>query len=96
MLGPNDLSQASRSSIYRSHVEVLGMSITNGHAGGNGMGINDEVGHNAICSPGHVLLRVGDADCPLLPMSACKLVANLWYTNGPHLVHCRSKYQQCT
>lgn len=40
--------------------------MPNGHAGGNGMGVDDEVWHNALAREGHVLLGVRDAYSPLL------------------------------
>lgn len=53
--------------------------LTNGHAGGDGMGVDDEVRNNAILCPGHVFLVVGNADGPLLPVPTGKLVTHLGY-----------------
>ncbi len=61
------------------------MELTNGHAGGDGVWVDDEVWHNAVLGPGHVLLRVGDANGALLPMPTGKLVTHLWYPDGSHL-----------
>ncbi len=49
------------------------------------MRVDDEVGHNALCCPGHVFLGVCHADGALLPMPAGKLVPNLGHPDGPHL-----------
>lgn len=59
--------------------------LTNGHAGGDGMWVDDEVRHNAVLCPGHVLLVVGDANGALLPMATRKLVTHLGYPDRPHL-----------
>lgn len=59
--------------------------LTNGHTGGDSMWVDDEVRHNAILCPGHVLLVVGDANSALLPMPAGKLVTHLGYPDRPHL-----------
>ena len=61
------------------------MELTNGHAGGNGVWVDDEVWHNAVLGPGHIFLRVGDANGALLPMPTGKLVTHLWYPDRPHL-----------
>lgn len=59
--------------------------MPNGHAGRDGMGIDDEVWHNALCCPGHVLLGVCHADRSLLPMPTGKFVPNLRHPDGAHL-----------
>ena len=51
--------------------------MADGHARWNGMRVHDEVGHDALCCEGHVLLRVGDAHSPLLTVARRKLVAHL-------------------
>ena len=69
----------------RNVMRTRGNWLTNGHAGGDGMRVDDEVRHNAILRPRHVLLVVGYANGALLPMSAGKLVADLRYPDGAHL-----------
>jgi len=61
------------------------VELTNGHAGGDGVWVDDEVRHNAVLGPGHVLLGVGDANGALLPMPTGKLVTHLWNPDRPHL-----------
>ncbi len=61
------------------------MELTNGHAGGDGVRVDDEVWHNAVLGPGHVLLGVGDTNGALLPVPTGKLVTHLWYPDRPHL-----------
>ena len=60
-------------------------ALTNGHAGWDGVRVDDEVWNNAILGPGHVLLGVCDPNGALLPMPAGKLVTHLRYPDGAHL-----------
>ena len=72
--------------IARSHLAHERLyQMANGHSRGYGVRIDDEVGHDALRSPGHVLLGVGDANGALLPMPARKFVADLREPYGPHL-----------
>ena len=50
------------------------------------MGVDDEVGDDAIDRPGHVFLPEIHTDCSLLPMSGCKFVSNFGNPNlsGPN------------
>ena len=59
--------------------------MANRHAGGDGMGVDDQIRHNSLCSPGHVLLCVRDADCSLLAVPTCKLVAHLGNSDRAYL-----------
>ncbi len=70
---------------HRSRCMVYGVELTNGHAGGDGVWVDDEVWHNAVLRPGHVFLGVGDTNGALLPVPTGKLVTHLWYPDGPHL-----------
>ena len=49
------------------------------------MGVDDEIRHNALLCPGHVLLAVGDANSALLPMPTGKFITHLGYPDGAHL-----------
>ena len=46
------------------------------------MGVHDEVGGDALAGERHVLLVVGDATGPLLPVATGKLVSYLGDSNG--------------
>ena len=63
------------------------------------MWVDDEVRHNAILGPRHVLLVVGDANGALLPMPTGKLVTHLRYPDGPHLpsqaMHTSAALRKC-
>lgn len=59
--------------------------MADGHAGGDGVGVDDEVWHDALGRPGHVLLRVSHANRPLLAVPARKLVPHLRHADRPHL-----------
>jgi hypothetical protein len=52
--------------------------MPNSHAGRNGVGVDDEVRHNALARERHVLLSVGDPHSALLAMPRRKLVSDLW------------------
>ena len=52
--------------------------VTDGHTRGDGVGVHDEVGSDALARERHVLLVVGDATRTLLPVATGKLVPYLW------------------
>ena len=51
--------------------------MADGHTRRDSVGVDDEVWHDALEGPRHVLLVVRDADCALLPVARGKLVADL-------------------
>ena len=51
--------------------------LRDGHPAGNSVGVNDDVRHDAVDRPGHVLLPVRHTDRALLPVSRRELVADL-------------------
>ena len=55
--------------------------VADGHPGGNGVGVHDDVGSDPLAGERHVLLMVGDATGPLLAMATGKLIPYLWH---PH------------
>lgn len=65
--------------------------MADGHARGDGMGVDDKVGHNTLRCPGHILLGVCHAYGALLPVPTGKLVAHLRHSDGPHL-HARKQH----
>mmetsp|Transcript_37572 Transcript_37572/g.94847 ORF Transcript_37572/g.94847 Transcript_37572/m.94847 type:complete len:646 (-) Transcript_37572:1836-3773(-) len=58
--------------------------VADGHARGDGVGVHNQVGHDALRAEGHVLLRVRDAHRALLPVARRKLVAHLRDADGAH------------
>mmetsp|Transcript_33705 Transcript_33705/g.69615 ORF Transcript_33705/g.69615 Transcript_33705/m.69615 type:complete len:230 (+) Transcript_33705:886-1575(+) len=59
--------------------------MADGHAGGDGVGVDDEVGADALARERHVVLPVRDSDRALLPVAGGELVADLWNAHRPHL-----------
>mmetsp|Transcript_27537 Transcript_27537/g.79232 ORF Transcript_27537/g.79232 Transcript_27537/m.79232 type:complete len:209 (+) Transcript_27537:609-1235(+) len=51
--------------------------MTDGHSGGDGVRVHDDVRTDAVAREGHVLLVEGDADGALLPVARRKFVADL-------------------
>ena len=49
------------------------------------MWIDDQIWTDAFLGEWHILLPVRHSNRALLPMSRCKLVADLWNSNGSHL-----------
>mmetsp|Transcript_10450 Transcript_10450/g.26294 ORF Transcript_10450/g.26294 Transcript_10450/m.26294 type:complete len:461 (-) Transcript_10450:2197-3579(-) len=54
------------------------------HAGGDSVGVDNDVGHHALHREWHVLLAVCDTARALLPVPAAELVADLGDAHRPH------------
>lgn len=72
---------ACASSISSQCVSYLKCALTNGHAGRNGMRVNDEIRNYAILCPRHIFLCVCDSNGAFLPMPTGKLVPHLRYSD---------------
>ena len=59
--------------------------MANRHAGGDGMGVDDEIRNDSLRSPGHVLLCVRDANSSLLAMPTSELIAHLGNSDRAYL-----------
>lgn len=57
--------------------------MSDGHAGGDAVRIDDEIRDDAIDRPRHVFLPEIHADGALLSMSGRKFVSNFWNPNLP-------------
>merc|ERR1719150_2317633 len=58
--------------------------VTNGHSGGDGVGVDDDVGGDSFAGEQHVLLSVLDTAGSFLSVSTGKLVSDLWDPDRPH------------
>ena len=58
--------------------------MTDGHTGGDGVRVHDEVGRDPLAGERHVLLVVGDPARALLPVPAGKLVPDLGDADRAH------------
>ena len=58
--------------------------VTDGHTGGDGVRVHDEVGRDPLAGERHVLLVVGDPARALLPVPAGKLVPDLGDADRAH------------
>lgn len=52
--------------------------LRDGHPAGNSVRVNDDIRHDTVDRPGHVLLPVRHPDRTLLPVPGRELVADLW------------------
>ena len=59
--------------------------VTDGHTGGDGVGVDDDVGGDALAREQHVLLSVLDTARTLLSVSTGELVSDLGCLDGAHL-----------
>eukprot|EP00754_Rhynchopus_humris_P041554 Rhum_TRINITY_DN25108_c0_g1::Rhum_TRINITY_DN25108_c0_g1_i1::g.181333::m.181333 len=59
--------------------------VSDCHARRDGVGVHDDVRHNALLRERHVFLAEADTQRPLLTVAAAELVADLRDTDGPHL-----------
>lgn len=58
--------------------------MTNGHSAGNSVGIDDDIGCDALAREGHVLLAIEDTAGTLLTVAGGKFVTDLWSLGGTH------------
>lgn len=58
--------------------------VTDGHTGGNGVRVDNEVRRDTFRGEGHILLTIGDTDRTLLTVTRSELVSNLRDTSRPH------------
>lgn len=59
--------------------------MSDGHARGDGVRVDDDVGRDTLLSEGEVFTAVCHADSALLAVSGGELVADLWDTDAPQL-----------
>lgn len=58
--------------------------VTDGHTGGDGVGVDDDVGCDTLSGERHILLTVGDTNRTLLTVARRELVSNLGNTSRPY------------
>mmetsp|Transcript_22559 Transcript_22559/g.51658 ORF Transcript_22559/g.51658 Transcript_22559/m.51658 type:complete len:223 (-) Transcript_22559:2734-3402(-) len=54
--------------------------LSDGHSGGDGMGVDNDIRNDAFRGEGHVFLAVGHTDGSLLSVTRSKFISNLWNT----------------